>query len=582
MQTSTSADRVFVGRDPRTRLRARSVGPGAAAPSRCRSDRGRRAPGRREYLRSRRVLRSPTSAAARSPRRDRSRTRRAGSSAPAGARPAAPAARRARAAPRRPRSRTPGSARPARRRAPRGRRRGPARGRRCPGRGTRAPPPPRRTRGHPRWRSYASPVRPSADVVHQCDAPDRRVELISADSNALADAAARDLTAPIPSCPGWVMADLVRHVLGVHESWCRIVERGAHRTRLARALLPPRRRAGGSVPRPRPALRRRARRDRSRSTVLDLGPGAERGLRPAVPGAGGCVAPLGRRVRGRHAAPIAADGAADAIELDNALLPAAAPSAQAGFEVITTDTPFSITIERAPRPPRRRVVAGHRERSPPRPVEAAPDRDDRDDRRRRRDHAGDRRDRHRLMRTIPDLSADAAAAGPDRPWLISGDIAFTFAETEQLAAAAAAGLAEHGVRQGDIVLVVARNFPAQVFTWLGLARPRRGDAAGEPEQHRRRAGRLPRPGAPGARRVRSRPRPGRRRGGRAARARRLLSSTFTSRSRASPDAAPRPTIDPRDPVVLIPTSGTTGRSKLVTQTHQGYTLAAEGFPAGSA
>jgi crotonobetaine/carnitine-CoA ligase len=31
--------------------------------------------------------------------------------------------------------------------------------------------------------------------------------------------------------------------------------------------------------------------------------------------------------------------------------------------------------------------------------------------------------------------------------------------------------------------------------------------------------------------------------------------------------------------VLIPTSGTTGRSKLVTQTHQGYTLAAEGFPA---
>ena len=30
--------------------------------------------------------------------------------------------------------------------------------------------------------------------------------------------------------------------------------------------------------------------------------------------------------------------------------------------------------------------------------------------------------------------------------------------------------------------------------------------------------------------------------------------------------------------MLIPTSGTTGRSKLVTQTHQGYVLAAEGFP----
>ena len=48
---------------------------------------------------------------------------------------------------------------------------------------------------------------------------------------------------------------------------------------------------------------------------------------------------------------------------------------------------------------------------------------------------------------------------------------------------------------------------------------------------------------------------------------------------ASPADAPRPAIDPRDPVVLIPTSGTTGRSKLVTQTHQGYTLAGEGFPA---
>lgn len=51
----------------------------------------------------------------------------------------------------------------------------------------------------------------------------RRVDLINADSAALADAAARDLTAPIPSCPDWVMADLVRHVLQVHRSWCRIV-----------------------------------------------------------------------------------------------------------------------------------------------------------------------------------------------------------------------------------------------------------------------------------------------------------------------------------------------------------------------
>ncbi len=36
------------------------------------------------------------------------------------------------------------------------------------------------------------------------------------------------------------------------------------------------------------------------------------------------------------------------------------------------------------------------------------------------------------MRTIPELLADAASAGPDRPWLISGDKEFTFAETAQL------------------------------------------------------------------------------------------------------------------------------------------------------
>ena len=41
-------------------------------------------------------------------------------------------------------------------------------------------------------------------------------------------------------------------------------------------------------------------------------------------------------------------------------------------------------------------------------------------------------------------------------------------------------------------------------------------------------------------------------------------------------AAARPA--PDDPAVLIPTSGTTGRSKLVTQTHRAYVMAGEGFP----
>jgi crotonobetaine/carnitine-CoA ligase len=44
------------------------------------------------------------------------------------------------------------------------------------------------------------------------------------------------------------------------------------------------------------------------------------------------------------------------------------------------------------------------------------------------------------------------------------------------------------------------------------------------------------------------------------------------------DALPGRPAAPDDLAVLIPTSGTTGKSKLVMQTHRAYTLAAEGFP----
>lgn len=43
------------------------------------------------------------------------------------------------------------------------------------------------------------------------------------DALALADAAELDLTAPVPSCPGWDAAELVRHVREVHLSWGALV-----------------------------------------------------------------------------------------------------------------------------------------------------------------------------------------------------------------------------------------------------------------------------------------------------------------------------------------------------------------------
>ncbi len=47
---------------------------------------------------------------------------------------------------------------------------------------------------------------------------------------------------------------------------------------------------------------------------------------------------------------------------------------------------------------------------------------------------------------------------------------------------------------------------------------------------------------------------------------------------STPSTIPEPAAREGDPAVLIPTSGTTGRPKLVTQTHRAYVMAGEGFP----
>jgi uncharacterized protein (TIGR03083 family) len=176
----------------------------------------------------------------------------------------------------------------------------------------------------------------------------RQVALITADSNALADAAAKDLTAPIPSCPDWVMADLVRHVFEVHESWCRIVEEGLTEPDWPEHSFPPDDELVEAF---------RVHAQHFADVLGEADPDAPCWTWSPEQNAG-----FVQRFQVQEAAlhrwdaesavgapePIAADGAADAIELDNALLPAAAPSAQAGFEVITTDTPFSITISAKP------------------------------------------------------------------------------------------------------------------------------------------------------------------------------------------------------------------------------------------
>jgi crotonobetaine/carnitine-CoA ligase len=181
------------------------------------------------------------------------------------------------------------------------------------------------------------------------------------------------------------------------------------------------------------------------------------------------------------------------------------------------------------------------------------------------------------MRTIPQLVTDAALAAPDRVWLLDRDGSFSFAETQRAVAGAAAGLADAGVARGDIVLVVARNTAMHVFTWLGLARLGAVMLPVNPNSTVDELTGFLGQAAPAVvvcdptldsglaeaiTRGDSRP---------------TVVDVRDLRRRVD-DPGPGSDLDPRDPVVLIPTSGTTGRSKLVTQTHQGYTLAAEGFP----
>ena len=177
-----------------------------------------------------------------------------------------------------------------------------------------------------------------------------------------------------------------------------------------------------------------------------------------------------------------------------------------------------------------------------------------------------------MPETIPELFDEAVAAVPDKVWLVAGDESFTYAEARERIGRAAAALRD-GRRSGpgDLVLATMRSTPDYLFTWLAsayagtilvTANPRSAEAelAGLVGQVRPRCSSSTSArrgaGAAGAPATSSRSRLFERRAGlRRHRARR-----------------------PDDAAVMIPTSGTTGRSKLVTQTHLAYVMAGEGFP----
>jgi crotonobetaine/carnitine-CoA ligase len=176
-----------------------------------------------------------------------------------------------------------------------------------------------------------------------------------------------------------------------------------------------------------------------------------------------------------------------------------------------------------------------------------------------------------VYRTIPQLLADAAARDPDGVWIRADDAELTFGAAAAAVGARATALHEHGVRRGDLVALTARTTPAYLLAWLGITS----------------LGAIAIPINPASSRAEFAG---------------LLTQTHATtlitdtELRAKLDIAPTTeAVDVDDlsaatgelPVTaamaddvacLIPTSGTTGRAKLVAQTHRAYVLAGEGFP----
>ena len=175
-----------------------------------------------------------------------------------------------------------------------------------------------------------------------------------------------------------------------------------------------------------------------------------------------------------------------------------------------------------------------------------------------------------MKRTIPHLFDAAVEAVPSKTWLLHEDRTFTYEQASAAIGGGAVTLAGLGVGKGDLVLVTLRNTPEYLFTWLALMRLGAILVAANPASP---AAELT--GLAGQ----TEPRLVVGDAGVALADFVDVEALFpapTGGAGAEPEH--RADVEPEDPAVLIPTSGTTGRSKLVTQTHLAYVIAGEGFP----
>ncbi len=170
--------------------------------------------------------------------------------------------------------------------------------------------------------------------------------------------------------------------------------------------------------------------------------------------------------------------------------------------------------------------------------------------------------------TIPELLLAAADRDPEGTWLRVDEGTLTFAAAVGQVAELAARLGQEGIGTGDLVVLPARTKPPFLLCWLALASlgaitvPTDPDAT--PTEQEGLIGQV--------------------------QPKTVIGDVATATLQIGPlvgdwtapvshGAVLPMNVAPDDLAVLIPTSGTTGRSKLVMQTHRAYAWAGEGFPA---
>jgi crotonobetaine/carnitine-CoA ligase len=188
--------------------------------------------------------------------------------------------------------------------------------------------------------------------------------------------------------------------------------------------------------------------------------------------------------------------------------------------------------------------------------------------------------------TVTGLLRAAAARTPDGTWLRTDDGTLSFAGAAARVAVAAERLQDAGVRRGDLVVLTARSTPPYLLTLLATTvlgaiavptNPRAtvAELAGLLTQAR------PRLLVSDADLVATIDEATSHDGASAELGTVDVTTLAGGWDAGTPASMPDlpDTATPDDVAVLIPTSGTTGRSKLVMQTHRAYAWAGEGFPA---